>query len=33
MIPLQKTLDWGAGQMGLFLGQELSDLLVITLSK
>ncbi|KAM5541654.1 hypothetical protein V8D89_004844 [Ganoderma adspersum] len=32
MIPLQKTLDWGAGQMGLFLGKELSDLLVITLS-
>ncbi len=33
MIPLQKTLDWGAEQMGLFLGKELSDLLVITLSK
>ncbi|PIL32595.1 transporter [Ganoderma sinense ZZ0214-1] len=32
MIPLQKTLDWGAEQMGLFLGKELSDLLVITLS-
>ncbi|KAI1789896.1 hypothetical protein LXA43DRAFT_1075110 [Ganoderma leucocontextum] len=32
MIPLQKTLDWGGEQMGLFLGKELSDLLVITLS-
>ncbi|TBU39209.1 hypothetical protein BD309DRAFT_872771 [Dichomitus squalens] len=32
MIPLQKIFDWGGDEIGLFLGNEPRDLLVITLS-
>ena len=33
MVPLQKIFEWGGEKVGAFLGKELHDLLVITLSK
>ena len=33
MIPLQKIFDWGGEKLGDYLGKDLKDLLVITLSK
>ena len=32
-IPLERLFDWAGEQMALYLGQDLGDLLSITLSK
>ena len=33
ILPLERMFDWGAEQMSYYLGEELGELLIITMNK
>ena len=33
IVPLEKLFDWGGEQLALYCGEDLGDLIVVTLNK